>query len=51
MTTQTFAAQAINEDDLEAVQGGCGINAIPNPFEFIPKPIGRLIVGVIDLVE
>ena len=22
MTTQTFAAQAINEDDLEAVQGG-----------------------------
>ena len=37
MTTQTFAAQAINEDDLEAVQGGktvgtwvdVGMNAIP----------------------
>ena len=50
MTTQTFDAQAINEDELEAVQGGCGMSAIPNPFEFIPKPVGKLIVDVIDLV-
>ena len=51
MTTQTFDVQTINEDDLEAVQGGCGINAIPNPFEFVPKPVGKLIVDVIDLVN
>ena len=51
MTTQNFDAQTINEDDLEAVQGGCGINAIPNPFEFVPKPVGKLIVDVIDLVD
>ena len=51
MTTQTFDAQTINEDDLEAVQGGCAYNHIPNPAELIPKPIRKLIVDVGELVE
>ena len=50
MTTQTFDAQTLNEDDLEAVQGGCGMSAILNPFDLIPEPVGKLIVDVIDLV-
>ena len=59
MTTQTFAAQAINEDDLEAVQGGGFWKDVVNGVVgFIPGvgPINR-ISGVFggptigDLVE
>ena len=51
MTTQTFDAQTIREDDLEAVQGGCGTTYFPNPFDSVPNPIRKLMIDVIDLVE
>ena len=59
MTTQTFAAQAINEDDLEAVQGGGfwkdvvngAVGLIPGvgPINTISNALGGPSAG--DLVE